>query len=136
MERRHSDRRAPTADEPLSRVRLRGGRELTVVNISNAGVLADGHARLLPGSHVDVHVVTREGRVLIRSRVVRCHVECLRPDAVGFRAGLAFERFIDTRPPGYAPAPCDDGPPRATTPEAIAGQSPQPTPIAPASEAH
>jgi hypothetical protein len=106
-------RRAPAGDEPLSRMRLRGGRELAVINVSNAGVLSEGPVRLLPGSHVEVHVVRRDGRVLVRSRVVRCHVERLLQDAVVYRAGLAFERFIDTCPPEYAcvgPASRDDGP--------------------------
>ena len=61
-------------EEPLSRVRLRAGRELQVVDVSVAGALLEGTARLLPGTHVDVHMVTRDGRVLVRSRVVRAHM--------------------------------------------------------------
>ena len=96
MERRRAPRRSPAGDEPLSRVRLRGGRELHVVDLSDAGALVEGLARLLPGTHVDVHVVTSDGRVLVRSRVVRafvCHVEA---EAVRYRGALAFERSVDT----------------------------------------
>jgi hypothetical protein len=89
-------------DEPLIRIRLRTGREMSVLDTCNGGVLVEGHVRLLPGTHVDVHVVTRGGRVLVRSRVVRCSVATLRFDAVLYRAALAFDRVVDTAPNGYA----------------------------------
>lgn len=78
------------------RVRLRAGRELAVLNISDGGVLVEGPARLHPGAHVDVHVVTREGRVLVRSRVVRAFISHLEADLVRYRGALAFERTVDT----------------------------------------
>ena len=92
-------RRAPSADEPISRVRLRTGRVMTVVNISDCGVLVEGEARLLPGTHVDVHVITRDGRLLVRSRVARCCVHAVAADAVRYRGALAFDRRVET---GYA----------------------------------
>jgi hypothetical protein len=101
MERRTVTRRVPFADEPLSRVRLRTGRELLVVNVSNTGLLVEGTLRLLPGTHVDVHVVTPGGRVLVRSRIVRAYVFELQPDTVRYRGALAFERTIDTTTAGY-----------------------------------
>ena len=101
MERRTVTRRVPISDEPLSRVRLRTGRELLVVNVSNTGLLVEGTLRLLPGTHVDVHVVTPGGRVLVRSRIVRAYVFELQPDTVRYRGALAFERTIDTTTAGY-----------------------------------
>jgi hypothetical protein len=95
MERRRAVRRAPEREEPLARVRLRTGSELAVVNVSNAGVLVEGPVRLLPGTHLDVHVITQEGRVLVRSRVIRSFVCRLQADSVGYRAALAFDRNID-----------------------------------------
>jgi len=95
-ERRHAPRRVPEAGDPLSAVRVRGGRELAVVDVSEAGVLVDGPARLLPGTHVEVHVVTVDGRVLVRTRVVRAFVSALR-EGVRYRSALAFERRVDTR---------------------------------------
>jgi hypothetical protein len=65
------------------------------VDASDSGMLVEG-ARLLPGTHVDVHVVTVEGRVLVRSRVVRAYVAALRGDAVVYRGALAFDRAVDT----------------------------------------
>ena len=108
-ERRRLERRAPDEGEPASRVRLRTGRELSVVDVSDGGALVEG-ARLLPGIHLDVHVTTREGRVLVRSRVVRAYVAGLQANAVCYRGALAFDRAIDTSratgnvlpPPGAA----------------------------------
>lgn len=102
MEYRSTTRRVPLPDEPLSRIRLRTGREMSVLDVGNGGVLVEGHVRLLPGTHVDVHVVTRGGRVLVRSRVVRCWVAMLQSDAVSYRGALAFDRAVDTAPAGYA----------------------------------
>lgn len=94
-------RRAPSTEEPLSRVRLRTGCALSVVNVSNGGVLVEG-ARLLPGTHVDAHVVTSDGRVLVRSRVLRSYVSELAADVVRYRGALAFDRAVDTSAAGYA----------------------------------
>ena len=101
-ERRRAVRRVPQPDETLARVRLRTGRELSVVNISPAGVLVEGATRLLPGTHADVHVVTRHGRTLVRARVIRAIVWRLQADVVCYRAALAFETSIDTEADGLA----------------------------------
>jgi hypothetical protein len=128
MERRRHSRRAPDPDERLARMRMRIGPELTVVNISNVGVLVEGPARLLPGTHLDVHVTGREGRALVRSCVVRAYVWHLRADAVRYRGALAFDRAIDTSAgygfPGLAvPAapPAGNGYPPGDAPTAAAG---------------
>ena len=71
------------------------------MDISDHGVLIEGDARLLPGTHLDAHIVTTGGRVLVRSRVVRAFVWELRSDAVTYRGALAFERRLDTAPHGY-----------------------------------
>jgi len=102
VERRRMPRRAPDPGEVLSRVRLRGGREWAVVDLSAGGALLEGESRLLPGTHVDAHVTTRDGRVLVRARVMRAWVVRLRADAVGYRAALAFETAVDTSTRGYA----------------------------------
>ena len=102
MERRRTTRREPCADEPLSRVRFRAGREVTVVNVSNTGLLVESAARLLPGTHLDVHVVTKDGRVLVRSRVTRAYVSSLAADVIRYRGALAFDHVVDTSAIGYA----------------------------------
>ena len=100
-DRRSAARRPPEPDEPLARVRLRVGSQLTVIDVSNAGVLVEGVARLLPGTHVDVHVVAADGRVLVRSRVVRAYVVHVEAELIRYRGALAFERGIETAPSGY-----------------------------------
>jgi hypothetical protein len=99
MERRRESRRVPAADEPLLRLRLRAGRELTVIDVSNAGALVEGAARLLPGTHVDAHLVTKDGRMLVRSRVIRAYVWSICASSVVYRGALAFEEAVDTAPP-------------------------------------
>jgi len=96
VERRAAARRTPAPDEPLSCARLRTGGELTVVDISDAGALVESPTRLLPGTHVEVHVVTREGRTLVRSRVTRASVHAITADTLRYRAALAFERWVNS----------------------------------------
>jgi hypothetical protein len=102
MDRRKASRRIPLTGEPISRVRLRTGHEMTVVDVAHGGVLVEGQVRLLPGTHIEAHVVTRSGRLLIRSRVVRCSVAALQPDGILYRGALAFDRHVDTAPNGYS----------------------------------
>lgn len=96
LERRHTTRRTPSPDEALSRVRLRLGPELIVVNISEAGVLVDSPARLNPGARVDLHVVGRDGRVLVRSRVLRAWICALAADRIRYRAAVMFDQPVVT----------------------------------------
>jgi len=76
-------------------VRLRTGREFTVVNISSSGVFLEGLTRLLPNTHTDIHIVTRHGRVLVRGRVVRALVWRLERDMVCYRTALSFDSAVD-----------------------------------------
>lgn len=101
-DRRRALRRTPADDEPVSRVRLRAGGQLTVIDLSDTGLLAEGEMRLLPGRHVDVHLVTREGRLLVRSRVVRAFVCRVGRDRIAYRGALAFEQPVATDAVGYS----------------------------------
>jgi hypothetical protein len=76
-------------------MRLRAGRDLTVLDVSSGGAFVQGEARLLPGTHVEVHVITPAGRVLVRSRVLRAFVARLERDRVEYRGALAFERQVE-----------------------------------------
>ena len=71
-----------------------------MVNASCSGALVEGSARLLPGTHVDLHLLTRDGRVLVRCRVVRAFVCHLTASDVRYRSALAFDRAVDVEPPG------------------------------------
>jgi hypothetical protein len=99
-DRRRSGRWMPGSIDALSRVRLRGGRELVVVNVSTTGVLVEGTTRLLPGTHLDVHVTAAQGRILVRARVVRCAVSAVTADVITYRGALAFDEAVDLLPAG------------------------------------
>jgi hypothetical protein len=75
---------------------------LSVIDIANSGTLVEGTVRLLPGTRIDAHVVTRTGRVLARSRVVRAFVAALSVEGIRYRVALSFDPPIDASPPGYA----------------------------------
>jgi hypothetical protein len=77
---------------------LRAGRELAVINLSSLGMLAEGTTRLLPGTHVDVHVIAAQGRSLVRARVVRCAVSGVSADVIEYRSALAFSAQVDLMP--------------------------------------
>ena len=108
IDRRRVPRRTPAVDEPLSQIRLRAGRQLTVIDVSDSGVMAEGEMRLLPGTHVEVHLVTCDGRQLVRSRVVRALVHQLGATRVLYRGALAFDRPVHTAIVGYAMPEGDD----------------------------
>jgi hypothetical protein len=62
--------------------------------------------RLLPGRHLDVHLIAAAGRMLVRARVARAFVVKVEPDAVHYHVAFSFDRAIDVRAAGYAvPSP-------------------------------
>ena len=97
-ERRRTNRWTPTTAQALSRVRLRAGRELSVINVSPWGALVEGATRLLPGTNVEVHVTATQGRVLVRARVTRCAVWMVTADLVVYRGALVFSAAVDLPP--------------------------------------
>jgi hypothetical protein len=97
-ERRRAPRHVPQTSDPTARLRLRTGRELGVVDVAATGALVETEGRLLPGTGVDVHVMTTEGRELVRSRIVRAFVWSVCPDRIVYRGALAFERHIELAP--------------------------------------
>jgi hypothetical protein len=106
VERRRVARRKVSADEPLGHARLRTGGKLRVVEASSWGALIETTERLLPGRHLDVHIVSAEGRILVRSRVVRAFVVKVEPDGVHYQVAFAFDRAVDVRAAGYGlPSP-------------------------------
>ena len=100
MERRRATRRTIAKDEPLAHAKLRTGGLLVVLEASNWGALTETTERLLPGRHLDVHIVTPGGRTLVRSRVARAFVCHLQSNALHYCVALAFEQAVDTRPCG------------------------------------
>ena len=85
----------PAPTDPLSRARLRTGPELAVTEISNFGASVRTSARLLPGTHVDVHLMTTAGRVLQRARVARAAVWTIDATGIAYQVALAFDAAVD-----------------------------------------
>jgi len=101
VERRRATRRTVASDEPLAHAKLRTGGQLVVLDTSNWGALTETPERLLPGRHLDVHIVTSGGRTLVRSRVARAYVCRLQSDAIHYHAALTFDHSIDASASGY-----------------------------------
>lgn len=101
MERRRALRRPVAEDEPVASARLRTGGQLRIVDVSSWGALAHTSERLLPGRYLDVHVVSVQGRVLVRSRVARAYVARVEANAIEYCAALAFDRALDVFAEGY-----------------------------------
>jgi hypothetical protein len=99
VERRRSARRRPTTDEALSWARLRTGTELAVLDISHHGALVESRTRLLPGTHVDLHLMTTGGRVLQRAKIARAFVGRLDGSSLSYHVALAFDATVDTSQP-------------------------------------
>ena len=84
---------------------MRTGPELTVVDVSPDGALVESPVRVVPGARLDVHLMTCNGRMLVRSRVVRSFVAKVQADALMYRAALLFDQTVDTRAYGYSVPP-------------------------------
>jgi hypothetical protein len=72
-------------------VRVRAGREATVVNLSRLGILLESTTRLLPGQRYTLRWVGTSEVGHAFGRVVRAEVAALREeDGVLYRAALEF----------------------------------------------
>jgi hypothetical protein len=67
-----------------------------VEEISDLGALVRTGARLLPGTHVDVHLITADGRVLQRAKVARASVWAIDAPGVVYQVALAFDSPVDS----------------------------------------
>lgn len=75
--------------------RIRPGHQVKLIDLSSGGALIDSARRLLPGTHVDVHLELGDDRHACRARVTRCGVSHLDAQIVVYRAGLAFDRDVE-----------------------------------------
>ena len=75
--------------------RLRTGGQLRILDVSSWGALAQTSERLLPGRYLDVHVVSVQGRVLVRSRIARAYVARVEANAIEYHAPARFDDLIE-----------------------------------------
>jgi len=101
-ERRLSPR---TTAHDVVTARVRPGRQVSVIDLSAGGALIETSHRLLPGTHVELHVEGTDRSATVRGRVVRCAVSQLRSSSVSYRGAIVFERdlawFVNEEGLGY-----------------------------------
>lgn len=91
-ERRKSPRRRTVAEHGIETARVRPGREASVLNVSNGGMLIETLHRLLPGTTIEVQLWLADRRTSISGCVVRSTVACLRLGPVLYHGAVAFDR--------------------------------------------
>ncbi len=99
-ERRIVSRRTPSERDPIQRVRLRGGLEGRVLDISSLGALVEGPTRFRPGTQIEVQLVTTDGRIIVGCRVVRAYVSHVSAEQMRYRAALRFEHAVNVSSTG------------------------------------
>jgi hypothetical protein len=73
---------------------VRPGSDAALIDVSAGGALVETPHRLMPGSSIDVQLVVRSRRVLIRGRVLRCEISELGPCGPIYRGALNFDRTL------------------------------------------
>ena len=69
---------------------LRPGQPVVLLDISSRAALVESEARLRPGAHTELHLLSARDRTTIRGHLDRCHVAALEP--LRYRGVLVFER--------------------------------------------
>jgi hypothetical protein len=76
--------------------RIRGGQEITVINVSASGALIEGTRPLRPGARVDVHLSMDVRRVVLAAHVARCLVAAIDADrGITYQAALSFDQRFE-----------------------------------------
>jgi hypothetical protein len=92
-ERRASPRKTRAECAWLLAARLRPGRDVRVLDLSNGGALVEAAGRLMPGAPIVLHLVGVRSHHTIRGTVLRCYVSALdHSTGVWYRAALAFDQ--------------------------------------------
>jgi hypothetical protein len=95
QERRLWPRRAASGCRPVIGARVRPGRDVRLVDLSQGGALIEGATRLLPGSIVELQLLVDNVRHELRGTVVRSVVKALdHAGRVHYRAAVCFEGAV------------------------------------------
>ncbi|MGC4082124.1 MAG: PilZ domain-containing protein [Vicinamibacterales bacterium] len=94
VERRQAVRVTAASVEDAIAARIRPGHQVTLVDISSAGVLVESSRRLSPGAIVELHLDGVDRRHVSRARVVRAWVSGVLPAALTYRAALDLESHM------------------------------------------
>jgi hypothetical protein len=120
--------RIPADALPNVSAKLATGPDIRLVDLSRGGARFECEKRLLPGAKVALRLVTPDGTLVIRGRVVRSRIVRLERGGLGYDAAIAFNETLSQmlqepnprpgqEPPDAQPAPMagaadkDDGAP-------------------------
>lgn len=91
-ERRRAPRWTRGDGSWFTAARVRPGRDVDVMDVSRGGALVESGSRLLPGRNIELHLIADSHRIVVRGRVIRCHVSALEPSGgVRYRGAVAFD---------------------------------------------
>jgi hypothetical protein len=94
-DRRSEPRSSGCALRSIS-ARIRGGREITVIDVSASGALIAGARPLRPGARVEMHLTLDKRHVIVAAHVTRCLVAAIDADrGITYHSALAFEGRFD-----------------------------------------
>jgi hypothetical protein len=94
VDRRGARRSRTPSEHGVVLARVRPGHAASVVDISAHGALIETAHRLLPGSHVDLHLATSHERAVIRGRVLRCSVASVLATCIWYHGAVHFDRSL------------------------------------------
>lgn len=79
----------------LSMVRLPGGAEADLLNLSSTGMLLETSSKFSPGYSGHVQLCGAQDEIVVPGRFVRSEVGTVTPRGVRYRAAVAFDKTID-----------------------------------------
>lgn len=86
---------------PGVRATLSSGATVELVNVSRGGAQFRTASRMLPGLSVTLRLVTADGQLTMKGRVVRSTMVKMANGTLGYEVGVSFDQEL----PGAGPAP-------------------------------
>lgn len=86
--------RIPADALPNVSAKLATGPEIRLVDLSRGGARFECEKRLLPGAKVALRLVTPDGTLVVRGRVVRSRIVRLERGGLGYDAAIAFNETL------------------------------------------
>ena len=95
QDRREGPRLRSDVDHRIRGVRIRPGHSATLVDVSARGALVETSRRLIPGTHVELHIdLGPSHRIVVKARVLRSTVSRLCASTVAYRGAVLFDRHL------------------------------------------
>lgn len=86
--------RIPAEALPNVSAKLATGPDIRLVDLSRGGARFECEKRLLPGAKVALRLVTPDGTLVVRGRVVRSRIVRLERGGLGYDAAIAFNETL------------------------------------------